>query len=354
MSFEVGPGKVLGILGRNGSGKSTLLQIVAGRMQPTGGELEVQGTVAALLELGAGFNPDFTGRENALFSGTLHGVSTAEMKNRLGAIIEFADIGDHIDMPVKTYSSGMFARLAFSVAVSVDPALLLVDEILSVGDISFQARCYKRIEEMKRQGTSILFVSHDLNTMQMLCDEVLLLEQGQMITRGDPKVVTELYRDRMVALKPETDASGQDQSRRERGRFEKVRLVDEHGKSVQHAWVGDTFFAHVDFIASEDIAAPIISLQIQTMQGVVVYDLNSQTTGQDIHHLNAGDHIHVQVRLELHLCPGPFRLAFGMAILQDDLPKPILGSHPVAFEAISDQPAYGFANLHSRMEIQYL
>jgi ABC-type polysaccharide/polyol phosphate transport system ATPase subunit len=159
ISFSMDTGTVLGIIGRNGSGKSTLLQIIAGLLEPSEGQLEVRGKISALLELGAGFNPEFTGRENIFLSGSVYGQSREKMERRFEDIVAFADIGPHLDQPVKTYSSGMFARLAFSVAIQVDPEILIVDEILSVGDIGFQAQCFRKIEQLREKGTSILFVS---------------------------------------------------------------------------------------------------------------------------------------------------------------------------------------------------
>ena len=353
LSFELPSGKVLGILGRNGSGKSTLMQIVAKRMAPTTGSVETTGSIAALLELGSGFNPDFTGRENAIYSGIMLGLTQQKMKENLDEIIAFAEIGDHIDLPVKTYSSGMFARLAFAVAISIEPSILLVDEILSVGDISFQARCYKRIEEMKKNGTSILFVSHSVNTMQVLCDEVLLLDKGKMIKWGDPKEVIDLYRKRLQISPSEKDQGVRKRKGPIQCQFENARLVDTKGIAVEHAWSGSTYIACVDIKAVATIDAPILSMQIQTMEGVEVYDINTQQIGESIHRIRSGETLEVRVKLDLHLCPGPFRIGFGLAVLENDLPKPIGGSKPIAFEVISDQAAYGFANVHSSFDIHY-
>ncbi|MGA0369316.1 MAG: ABC transporter ATP-binding protein, partial [Kiritimatiellia bacterium] len=355
ISFELGEGKVLGILGRNGSGKSTLMQIVAGLLEPSTGHISVQGNVAALLELGAGFNPEFTGRENAVFSGTIYGFGAEEIESRLDDIIEFADIGEHIDAPVKTYSSGMFARLAFSVAIAVNPTLLLVDEILSVGDLGFQARCYKRIEEMKQKGTSILFVSHDLNSMQVLCDEVLLLDRGRMIDKGNPKKVTETYRTRMVQSGSSTAGkAGKMPAAQLKNVFSNLSLKNQHGDAVLHARVGERYVAEVEFSAGIDIENPVFNFQVQTMQGVLVYDTSTLMKKRDVHRLAAGDKVHLRVQFDLHTCPGPFRLGFGVATLEGDLPRPLSGSSHLAFEAIADVPAYGFANLYSKIDLTYL
>jgi len=184
VSFEIKKGEALALVGRNGSGKSTLLQIIAGIMTPTVGEVFIKGRVAALLELGAGFNPEFTGRENVYMYGELLGVSREEMRNRYAAICEYASIGAHIDYPVKTYSSGMLVRLAFAVQVEVNPDILIVDEALAVGDAKFQLKCYRRIAELRNRGTSILFVSHALNLVQSFCDRAVVLDSGAVSFDG--------------------------------------------------------------------------------------------------------------------------------------------------------------------------
>ena len=205
VSFEMPRGRVLGLIGRNGSGKSTLLQIVAGLMEPSTGRLAVRGAVTPLLELGAGFNPEFTGRENVLLSAEIYGHETEHILGRLDEIAAFAGIGRYMDQPVKTYSSGMFARLAFAVAIETAPDLPIVDEILSVGDIGFQSRCFQRIEQLREKGAGILFVSHDLSAVQMICDEAILLERGRVVLRDRPRAVTDAYLERCA--KPAEGAS---------------------------------------------------------------------------------------------------------------------------------------------------
>lgn len=193
ISFEIGRGETVGIIGRNGSGKSTLLQIVCGTLQPTRGSVEVNGRIAALLELGAGFNPEFTGRENVFLNASILGVPHKEMEWRFDDIARFADIGPFIDQPVKTYSSGMYVRLAFATAINVDPDILIVDEALSVGDEAFQRKCFARIEEIKDRGGTILFVSHGAQTIVQLCTRAILLDGGEKILEGKPKAVTGHY-----------------------------------------------------------------------------------------------------------------------------------------------------------------
>ncbi|MDP3898894.1 MAG: ABC transporter ATP-binding protein [Mesorhizobium sp.] len=202
VSFEVGRGETIGIVGRNGSGKSTLLQIICGTLQPTAGTVEVNGRIAALLELGAGFNPEFTGRENVHLNATILGVPRKEMEWRFDRIASFADIGPFLDQPVKTYSSGMYMRLAFATAINVDPDILVVDEALAVGDEAFQRKCFARIEEIKESGSTILFVSHGAQAIVQLCTHAILMDSGEIILRGRPKLVVGQYQ-RLINANPE-------------------------------------------------------------------------------------------------------------------------------------------------------
>jgi len=193
VSFRVGQGEVVGIVGRNGSGKSTLLQMICGTLSPTSGSVLVRGRVAALLELGSGFNPEFTGRDNIYLNAAVIGLTRAEVDARFGDIVEFADIGDFIDQPVKTYSSGMAVRLAFAVAINTDPEILIVDEALAVGDELFQRKCFSKIEALRAKGVTILFVSHAGGTVIELCDRALLLDAGRLLMDGPPRAVVSMY-----------------------------------------------------------------------------------------------------------------------------------------------------------------
>ncbi|MFL9583175.1 ABC transporter ATP-binding protein [Stenotrophomonas sp. AB1(2024)] len=193
ISFDVAPGETIGILGRNGSGKSTLLQIIAGTLAPTGGEVRVNGLLAALLELGSGFNPDFTGRENVFLNGAVLGFTRAQMQQRFASIESFADIGEHMDQPVRTYSSGMYVRLAFAVQACVDPQVLIVDEALSVGDEKFQRKCFEYIEGLRARGCAILIVTHATSTVEKFCQRAVLLHKGRIHGIGEAKVIIDQY-----------------------------------------------------------------------------------------------------------------------------------------------------------------
>ena len=198
VSFDVRKGETIGIIGTNGSGKSTILKIITGVLSPSAGKVEVDGRISALLELGAGFNMEYTGIENVYLNGTMIGFSKEEIDERLDDILEFADIGEFVHQPVKTYSSGMFVRLAFAVAINIDPEILIVDEALSVGDVFFQSKCYRKFEDFKEQGKTIVFVSHDLSSISKYCDRVVLLNQGVKLTEGSPKDMVDLYKKLLV------------------------------------------------------------------------------------------------------------------------------------------------------------
>lgn len=206
VSFEVKKGETVGIIGRNGSGKSTLLQMICGTLNPTSGTIRTNGRIAALLELGSGFNPEFTGRENVYMNATVLGLSNEEIAARFDDIVNFADIGDFIEQPVKTYSSGMMVRLAFAVAINVDPEILIVDEALSVGDELFQRKCFSRIEAIRAQGATILFVSHAGGTIVELCDQAVLMDAGEKLTIGLPKQIVGRYQKLLYAPADKRDA----------------------------------------------------------------------------------------------------------------------------------------------------
>ena len=206
INFEVKRGETVGIIGTNGSGKSTILKIITGVLNPTKGNVEIDGRISALLELGAGFNMEYTGIENIYLNGAMIGFSKEEIDARLDDILSFADIGDFVYQPVKTYSSGMFVRLAFAVAINIDPEILIVDEALSVGDVFFQTKCYHKFEEFKKMGKTILFVSHDLSSISKYCDRVVLLNKGVKLSEGTPKDMINMYKKILVnQLDPETD-----------------------------------------------------------------------------------------------------------------------------------------------------
>lgn len=217
INFTVRQGETVGIIGTNGSGKSTILKIITGVLSPTEGSVRVDGRISALLELGAGFNPDYSGIENIYLNGTMLGFSRDEMTEKLDEIIEFADIGDFINQPVKTYSSGMFVRLAFAVAINIDPEVLIVDEALSVGDVFFQAKCFRKFEEFKANNKTILFVSHDLGSINKYCDRAILLNKGHVVEEGTPKEIIDIYKKILVNQYDEEAEPSQEEGQTDKG-----------------------------------------------------------------------------------------------------------------------------------------
>jgi lipopolysaccharide transport system ATP-binding protein len=273
VSFEVRRGESIGIIGRNGSGKSTLLQMIAGTLTPTLGTVETQGRVAALLELGAGFNPEFTGRENAKLNAALLGLNNEAIEAQIEDIAAFADIGEFFDQPVKIYSSGMYVRLAFAVSVFARPEVLVVDEALAVGDMSFQFKCNERLQRLIDSGTTLLFVSHDVGMVKSFCDRAILLDRGQLIASGSSAEVTETYimnmrGQQMAAAK----ASIAPKARiGETGRFafgtKQGRIVAAHfdatGQAGGSFWTGDTISVTIDVEHSETVMHPSLALIVQ-------------------------------------------------------------------------------------------
>jgi lipopolysaccharide transport system ATP-binding protein len=291
ISFQVKKGEALGIVGRNGSGKSTLLQIIAGTLTPTGGEVQVNGRVAALLELGSGFNPDFTGRENVFMNGAILGLSHSQIEERFDKIADFAGIGEFIDQPVKVYSSGMLVRLAFSVAVSVDPDVLIVDEALAVGDIGFQQKCFNRIEEVVRRGTTMLFVSHDIYLVRNYCTIGVYLRDGQIVTQGDPEVATEAYLQDIVAerqmgaatpamawkVNPSVGGGGFGSKL---GEIVSAELVSrDRGPSVSSVNYGDEIGIKITARVTPQIRNPNLAFQLRDFRGYLISGISTARLG---------------------------------------------------------------------------
>ncbi|MFA5162441.1 MAG: ABC transporter ATP-binding protein [Elusimicrobiales bacterium] len=328
ISFEVKKGEVLGIIGRNGSGKSTILQMIAGTITPTAGEISVNGRVAALLELGAGFNPEFTGRENVYMNAALMGLSREETDARFDAIAKFADIGDFIERPVKTYSSGMYVRLAFAVAVHAEPDIFIVDEALSVGDIAFQNKCYRKFNEFREKGISILFVTHDLGTIIKYCDHVIVMEKGRQYACGDARAMADVYKQLLMPNEnaaPAPDCA--DPADGAKNCFEKNPafleygdkraeitdwgIFDEQGRPAQI--ITDPRQKCEIFMrirARESIPGLIAAFTIKDIKGAEVTGTNTWYRG-DVIDVRAGETVEVRFRQNLPLQTGGYTLNFG-------------------------------------------
>jgi ABC-type polysaccharide/polyol phosphate transport system ATPase subunit len=270
VSFNVLKGETVGIIGRNGSGKSTLLQLICGTVSATSGSVTTSGRIAALLELGSGFNPEFSGLENTHMNAALLGMSKSDIEGRLAAILAFADIGDFIDQPVKTYSSGMFVRLAFAIAVHADPEVLIIDEALSVGDIAFQNRCIQKIQDLKRRGTSILFVSHDLSTIQIICDRVIWMKDGCLRAIGDPiSVCQEYFADTMPieAIQFSNIENAIPQQITNMAQLTKLRLSDESNNITEVYSLGKTLNLNFELLALQNLDETVFTVSIYRGDG---------------------------------------------------------------------------------------
>ena len=274
ISFEIKKGETVGIIGTNGSGKSTILKIITGVLNPTSGSVQVDGRISALLELGAGFNMEYTGLENVYLNGTMLGFSKEEIDARLQDILDFADIGEFIHQPVKTYSSGMFVRLAFAVAINIDPEILIVDEALSVGDIFFQSKCFRKFEEFKERGKTILLVSHDLSSISKYCDRVILLNKGNKVSEGSPKVVVDEYKkilaNKSEGVETETKEEALDTPDQE-------VLNEQNGKfSIKNNW-SKSFPLNPEFIEYGTGQAEILDFLIRDCHGNITNLIEKDT-----------------------------------------------------------------------------
>jgi len=311
VTLDVKRGEVLGIIGRNGAGKSTLLQMICGTVGPTSGTIEVTGRVAALLELGAGFNPEFTGRENAFLNAAILGMTQDEIAARFDDIVAFADLAEFIDEPVKTYSSGMFMRLAFAVAIHVSPDILIVDEALSVGDIAFRNKCIERIQTLVRQGVTVLFVTHDISTLQLLCSRALWLDHGQMKALGDPIRVSQDYYAETLGQKAEGAPQPAMPVQQETGKavFTEVRMTG--GRNGEYA-PGDTLDVAFSLLAKDDLGPIVFNISIYRTDGDWVVGQTSRDIGIYWKAAAAGETRSGIVRLApLSLAPGEYRIALG-------------------------------------------
>ena len=342
VSFCVNRGETVGIIGTNGSGKSTILKIITGVLSPTEGEVEVNGRISALLELGAGFNMEYTGIENVYLNGTMMGFSKEEIDGRLQSILDFADIGDFVHQPVKTYSSGMFVRLAFAVAINIDPEILIVDEALSVGDVFFQAKCYHKFEEFRSQGRTILFVSHDLGSVAKYCDRVILLNKGVKAAEGSPKEMVDLYKKLLVnhggdegaakiledfeedggdgynadedgenvtfplPMNPNTIDYGEHQAR-----IVSVRTMDEKERITDSIEKGSFFTIRMKVRFEENIEAPIFAYTFKNLQGTEITGTNTMYEEAHVESVKAGTVITVFFRQRMDLQGGEYLLSFG-------------------------------------------
>lgn len=287
VTFDVKRGETLGIVGRNGAGKSTLLSVIAGTISPTTGTVKTFGKISSLLELGAGFHPDLTGRENVYLYGSIMDIPKSVMKQRFDEIVDFAGIGDFIDQPVRFYSSGMYVRLGFSVAVQINPDILLVDEVLAVGDVDFQKRCIQRMNSFRQSGKTLLLISHDLNTIQSISDRIAFLNHGKIVDIGDPAQMIEKYRNSLLAdMKdgPEKNEWGTREAI-----LTGVELVDKDGAPVKTIGADRILRVAVHFKAMRRIETPVFGFNIESQHQGNVFGSNTQLEGFNIPFVPEGD-----------------------------------------------------------------
>lgn len=342
VSFQLQPGEAVGVLGRNGAGKSTLLQIIAGTLEPTAGRMETSGRITALLELGSGFNPEFTGRENVFLNALILGLSKEDILANFDDIASFADIGDFIDQPVKTYSSGMMMRLAFAVQTVLEPDVLIVDEALSVGDAKFQEKCFRKLQKLRDNGTTILFVSHDINSITSFCDRALLFDAGHLVDSGTPinvakKYIEALYseksiesvrregEDQTVEDEPESvqTLSGenltQDRAEKENDRSDyrfgnrkveilDVEIFDQVGKKTTVLVSGNRYRVTQTVVARvyvKDLASGFI---IRNKRGVDLFGITNKTANIEIPEIDAGQVFELSIEIDAWLAAGDYFL----------------------------------------------
>jgi lipopolysaccharide transport system ATP-binding protein len=278
VSLQAEPGEALGLVGRNGSGKTTLLRLLSGIFRPTSGRVEAGGRVGSLLELGAGFHPDFSGRENVYLNGSIHGLSRARIREAMDEIVAFAELERFIDLPVRTYSSGMFMRLGFSVAAHIEADVLLLDEVFAVGDEDYQRKCFAKIAEFKRRGGTIVFVSHDAQSVERLCDRAVLLRQGEVAFDGATRDAIARYR-RLLGEErsPDELAAGLREWGSGEARIVSARLLDAEGDERRQYAAGEPFVVELVIAADVPIAAPLLSVELRGDDGVVLAGLTQPT-----------------------------------------------------------------------------
>ena len=371
VNFQVERGETVGIIGTNGSGKSTILKIITGVLNPTAGEVKVDGRISALLELGAGFNMEYTGIENVYLNGTMMGFSKEEVDARLQDILDFADIGDFVYQPVKSYSSGMFVRLAFAVAINIDPEILIVDEALSVGDVFFQAKCYRKFEEFKKMGKTILFVSHDLSSISRYCDRVILLNKGVKLEEGSPKQMVDMYKQLLVGQDPaKAEEKKEEQKESWSQQFQVNPNMLEYGTKlaeiVDFAVLDDkdrctntiekssSFRIRMKVVFHQDIQEPIIAYTFKDIKGTEITGTNTLFEKKSVEHSQAGDSCTVTFEQEMFLQGGEYLLSFGCTGYKDGE----FTVFPRLYDAcnitvVSNKNTVGFYDMNSKVEIRY-
>ena len=352
VTFDVREGEVFGVIGQNGSGKSTLLKCMAGILKPNAGTVTVHRRMGALLELGAGFHPELTGRENIFLNAAILGMGRREISSRFNEIVDFSGLHTFIDQPVKTYSSGMYVRLAFAVAINVDPQLLIVDEILAVGDVTFQRRCMEKFVEFRNEGRTIVLVTHDMGSVKNLCDRAIWLEHGKVVDAGDPGDLVESYTERMLgADTPSSDGT----MRRGTGeiRITEVEMYVEGGTiPVKRCRTGDLIVLRLYYQAERTIPHPVVGIEIQSLGGATVSAPNTRDVGMVPSTMSGMGSIDIAIP-RVDLLPGTYDLHtsitdFNRAVVHDHL------HIALRFDVMTGRPyeTGGLVTMHPKWELR--
>ena len=377
INMSIFQGETVGIIGTNGSGKSTILKIITGVLNPTKGNLSVNGRISALLELGAGFNMEYNGIENIYLNGTMMGFSKQEIDEKLQDILDFADIGDYVYQPCKTYSSGMFVRLAFAVAINIEPEILIVDEALSVGDVFFQAKCYHKFDEFKKMGKTILFVSHDLSSIAKYCDRVVLLNKGRVLGEGSPKEMIDAYKQVLVGqyeipdeedslLEDEkimelaaknADAAGINPDALEYGtkaaEISNYYVTDAKGRKTTAIIKGEPFTIHYRVKFNQDIPAPIFAFTVKNIRGTEITGTNSMFEKAFLKSVKAGEEKEVTFTQNMDLQGGEYLISFGVTGYEKERFEVYHRLYDVLnITVISDKDTVGYYDMNSKVEVK--
>ena len=359
VSMKIYQGETVGIIGTNGSGKSTILKIITGVLNPTSGRVLVNGRISALLELGAGFNMEYNGIENVYLNGTMMGFSEKEIEAKLPEILSFADIGDYVYQPVKTYSSGMFVRLAFAVAINIEPEILIVDEALSVGDVFFQAKCYHKFEEFKKMGKTIVFVSHDLSSISKYCDRVILLNQGVKLAEGNPKEMIDSYKQLLVGQYDADREQIQDEEAPQmleygtkQGEITEVYLMDDRGVRTNSIIKGTEFEIHMHVKFYQKLPGPIFAFSFKDVKGNELTGTNTMVEKAFLDEVVANSTKHVVFRQNMSLQGGEYLLSFGLTgYEQDEFCVYHRLYDAINVSVISDKNTVGYYDMGSKITV---
>lgn len=364
--LDINKGETVGIIGTNGSGKSTLLKIITGVLNPTEGEINVNGRISALLELGAGFNQEYNGIENVYLNGTMMGFTDEEITEKLPSILEFADIGDYVYQPVKTYSSGMFVRLAFAVAINIEPEILIVDEALSVGDVFFQSKCYHKFEEFKKAGKTILFVSHDLSSISKYCDRVIVLNKGEKLAEGKPKEMIDVYKQVLVGqyAAEKSDVLGDLNEEAHHDLLEygngdahidEYYVTDANGLKTNAIIKGSNFTIHMKVHFNNNVKQPIFAYKFVNAKGVEITGTNTMYEKHFIEEVKAGEDVEITFNQDMFLQGGEYLMSFGCTgYVLDTFTVYHRAYYAMSLSVISDKDTVGYYDMNSSVSVNIL